>query len=464
MQLSASDRKLKWYHKLVFALGEFAPSVAVGTVLPFYFLFFLTDVAGVRPGVAGTILLVARIWDAVNDPLVGVLSDRTRSQLGRRRPYMLAGAVPMAVLYMLLWFVPPLATSGARAMYYLGVYLLFDLAYTLVSGPYYALTPEMSLDTDERTSIVTYRAGLSIVTGLLAAVALPFVFEAAGSMQVAFQWAGIGIGLISMLPYFLLVALVRERADFQSARTTDVVRSVRVLLRNRAFWLSLLLNGLAWLAIAMVEAVFAYFLIYWAKVSEANTPIFLATILASATVFLPVVNWLAGRYEKKWAFVIATSVWAVLHVALWWVPAAAVVPVFIVAVLAGLGISAAHVLPAAMGADALESVEYESGERQEGVFGGLSGFIQKLGTSLALASVGWVLELTGYQPNAAAQAPAALLGIRALTTWVPAALLVAAIAAAAAFPITRSVHRALNEELARRRAARRDPRAPLDAG
>ncbi|HLC34345.1 MAG TPA: MFS transporter, partial [Anaerolineales bacterium] len=115
MQLSASDRKLKWYQKLVFALGEFAPSVAVGTVLPFYFLFFLTDVAGVRPGVAGTILLIARIWDAVNDPLVGVLSDRTRSRLGRRRPYMLAGAVPMAVLYMLLWFVPPLATSGARA-------------------------------------------------------------------------------------------------------------------------------------------------------------------------------------------------------------------------------------------------------------------------------------------------------------------------------------------------------------
>ena len=463
MRLSASDRKLSWYHKLVFALGEFAPSVAVGTVIPFYFLFFLTDVAGVRPGIAGTILLIARIWDAVNDPLVGALSDRTRSKLGRRRPYMLAGAVPMAVFYALLWFVPPLATSGARALYYLVIYLLFDLAYTFVSGPYYALTPEISLDTDERTSIVTYRAGVSIVTGLLAAVALPFVFDAAGSMRMAFQWAGIAIGLFSMVPYFVLVALLRERAEFQPADAAHVVRSARVLLRNRGFWLSLLLNGLAWLAIAMVEAVFAYFLIYWAMVSEADTPIFLATILASATVFLPVVNWLSKRYEKKWAFVIATSVWMVLHVALWWVPAASVIPVFIVAVLAGLGVSAAHVLPTAMGADVLESVEIESGERQEGVFGGLSGFIQKLGTSLALAAVGWVLELTGYQPNAVAQSPAAMLGIRTLTTWVPAALLVAAIAAAAAFPITRSVHRALNEELARRRAARRIPLAPLDA-
>jgi GPH family glycoside/pentoside/hexuronide:cation symporter len=236
-----------------------------------------------------------------------------------------------------------------------------------------------------------------------------------------------------------------------------------VLLHNRGFWLSLLLNGLAWLAIAMVEAVFAYFLIYWARVSEADTPIFLATILASATIFLPVVNWLAKRFEKKWAFVIATAVWMALHIGMWWVPVATVAPVFVVAVLAGLGVSAAHVLPTAMGADVLESVELESGERQEGVFGGLSGFIQKLGSSLALAAVGWVLELTGYQPNALTQAPRALLGIRLLTTWVPAALLVGAIASAAAFPITRGVHRALNEELARRRAARRAAGAALDA-
>ncbi len=463
MRLSASDRALTWYQKLVFALGEFAPSVAVGTVLPFYFLFFLTDVAGVRPGIAGTILLVARIWDAVNDPLVGAISDRTRGKFGRRRPFILAGAVPMAAFYALLWIVPPLEGSTARALYYLVIYLFFDLAYTFVSGPYYALTPELSLDTDERTSIVTYRAGVSIVTGLLAAVALPFVFDAAGSMRAAFQWAGMAIGALSMVPYFVLVALLREREDFQVAQPSRVVQSMKVLLRNRGFWLSLLLNGLAWLAIAMVEAVFAYFLIYWARVNEADTPIFLATILASATVFLPVVNWLSKRFEKKWAFVIATAMWMVLHIGLWWVPAATVAPVVVVAVLAGLGVSAAHVLPTAMGADVLESVEIESGERQEGVFGGLSGFIQKLGSSLALAAVGWVLELTGYQPNAPVQTAQAMLGIRALTTWAPAALLLGAIAAAAAFPITRSVHRAMNEELARRRAARRAEGATLDA-
>jgi len=110
MTAAATRPRLSRWTKLLYGLGEFGPSVAGGTIIPFYFLFFLTDVAGVRPGVAGTLLLVARIWDAVNDPLVGAISDRTRMRLGRRRPYILAGAVPLAITYSLLWIVP----TGSR--------------------------------------------------------------------------------------------------------------------------------------------------------------------------------------------------------------------------------------------------------------------------------------------------------------------------------------------------------------
>jgi GPH family glycoside/pentoside/hexuronide:cation symporter len=193
------------------------PSVGVGTVIPFYFLIFLTDVAGIRPGIAGSLLFLVSIWDGINDPFVGALSDRARSRLGRRRPFILAGLLPMALFYALLWMVPSIADKTLLAGYYLLVYFLFDLAYTLVAGPYAALTPELSLDPDERTSIVTYRMAVSIVTGLLAVAALPFVFDAAGSMRQGLAWAGVGVGVICIIPYLMIIASVRERPEFQSA-------------------------------------------------------------------------------------------------------------------------------------------------------------------------------------------------------------------------------------------------------
>ncbi len=452
-----SVSRLSRWTKLIYGLGEFGPSVAGGTIIPFYYLFFLTDVAGLRPAVAGSLLLVARLWDAINDPLVGAISDRTRTRLGRRRPYILAGALPMAATYILLWLVPEGLSGTSLALYYLGAYFLFDLFITIVTGPFYALMPELSLDSDERTSIVTYRMATSILAGLGAAAALPLVFNAAPSLRQGFLWAAVGVGILSALPFLLIGARLRERADFQAPPVLSIRQSIRIVLRSRPFWLAMLVGWLAWLAIAIVEAVFAYYVVYWSGIPEEDSAIVLAVILGSAALFLPVVNALAARLEKKWAFVVATSTWAATHVLLWFVPQATVFPVYIVGVLAGLGISSAHILPTSMAADVMEALEIDSGERQEGVFGGVMAFIQKLGTSVALLAIGWVLELTGYQPGVAVQNSATLTGLRVLVSWVPVVLLIGASIFAAAFPITRRVHQALVAQADRARAARAAP-------
>jgi GPH family glycoside/pentoside/hexuronide:cation symporter len=358
----------------------------------------------------------------------------------------------MAVFYALLWWVPPLEDLAARTGYFFVVYFLYDLAFTLVSGPYYALTPELALDSDERTSLITYRVVVSIGAGLLAAIALPFVFDAAPSMQAGFLRAGIAIGALSAVPFLLIVAAFRERPEFQARREERGGDSVRLVLRNRAFWLALIVMASAWMAIAVVESVFAYYLIYWTGMAEGDTPLVLATILASAALFLPVVNTLAKRLEKKQAYVICALTWAAVHVALWWIPPRALAPVYVVGFLAGLGVAAAHVLPTALAVDVIESIELQGGGRQEGVFGGMSSLIQKIATSVALLAVGWGLDLAGYRAGAASQTAATLVVVRSLTSWLPLALLAGSIVAARAFPITRAIHREMTTELARRRA------------
>jgi len=295
---------------------------------------------------------------------------------------------------------------------------------------------------------------VSIVTGLIAAVALQAVFEAAPSMETAFLQSAIVVGALSALPYLLIGGFFRERRDFQAPRPRSFRQSTWAILRNRPFWIALLLYWLAWLAIRVVEAVFAYYLVNWSGISEADTAYVLATILASAALFLPLVGYLARRMEKKWAFAACAAFWACLHLALWWVPRDMPTPVYAIAFLAGLGVSAAHVLPNAMGADVLEVIELETGERHEGVYGGVSASLQKLGTAIAILAIGWTLEWTGYVPGAREQTAAALTGIRALTSWVPMVLIVGSALLSASFPITRQAHRALTEEVNRRRLVR----------
>jgi GPH family glycoside/pentoside/hexuronide:cation symporter len=137
-----------------------------------------------------------------------------------------------------------------------------------------------------------------------------------------------------------------------------------------------------------------------------------------------------------------------------------VLPVYLVGVPAGLGVASAHILPTSMAADVMEAVEIDSGERQEGVFGGVMAFLQKLGTSVALLAIGWVLELTGYQAGAATQSVATLTGLRVLVSWVPVVLLILASLCAAAFPITRRVHLGLVARAAQARATRLAEQAP----
>src|SRR5512139_416918 len=182
--------------KLLFSTGDLSTSIPLAIIM-FFQLYFLTDVVGLRPDLAGWAVGIGRIWDAVNDPLFGLISDRIRSRWGRRRVLLLFGAVPLGLSFMMMWIVPPLSHTGL-AVYYMLVFILFDTAFTIVHVGYNALTPEQTTDYDERSSLNGYRMVFSI-SGTLGAIILATVLGwFIADARLLFMILGIGLGLASI--------------------------------------------------------------------------------------------------------------------------------------------------------------------------------------------------------------------------------------------------------------------------
>ena len=448
------NEKLSFWTKAAYAIGDLPNSVGPGTVVPFWYLFFLTDVAHLNPVLAGVTLLIGGIWDAINDPLVGLLSDRTRTRWGRRRPYLLFGALPYGVTFALLWIVPPIQNQVLLCLYFALIYILFDTAFTFVGCPYTALTPELTLDHDERTSLTTYRMFVSIVAGLLAAVGFALVFEGTPDKQTAFLVMGLICAGLFVPAVLVTFFGTRERAEFQAEPPLHPLEGLRFVMRNREWRYTLGMRLASWMPVDIASAVFAYYLIYWIQMDEMGTSLVQAVILASATVCLPLIMWMARRWEKKTAFIISIASWAIVMLGTLFVPRGARPLAYVIALLVGPGVAAAHVLPTAMSADALEVDELASGVRQEGIYAGFEVFIRKLSTKLVLAGFGPILAWSGYVENAAQQTPQVLMAIRLLIALVPAVILAGAIVIAWAYPLTRNQHREIQAELAQRRASR----------
>jgi glycoside/pentoside/hexuronide:cation symporter, GPH family len=148
----AKPDRLPWHRKLSYGVADLGFSIT-GTLIGVYFLVFLTDVVGLQPALAGLAILVAKQWDWINDPIIGHISDRTRSRWGRRRPFLLFGFIPFGILFTLLWWKAPITQQGLLAVYYAGILMFYDTVATFSYMPYFALTPDLTDDYDERTSL-----------------------------------------------------------------------------------------------------------------------------------------------------------------------------------------------------------------------------------------------------------------------------------------------------------------------
>ncbi len=447
--------------KLAYGAGDASISLTV-TVVGAYYAIFLTDVVGLPAGLAAIALFAGRSWDYVNDPLIGYLSDRTRSRWGRRRPFLLFGALPLGVAFALMWWRPPFAQQGWLVAYYAGAYLLFDAAATVVYMPYVALTPELTQNYDERTALTSYRMAFSIL-GSLVAFVLPATivgtFEPGNLDRV--RTMGLVFGLAAVMPVLVTFWGTRERTDFARQERPKPAGLLRAMMRNRPFVFSMVMFLLTWMAIDLLQATLLYFIKFVLN-RELQADLIMAAIFVTALVALPIWQWVSRTADKRIAYVIGIAFWAVVQVALVFLGAATPPAVVLgVCMLAGIGVAAAHVLPWAIIPDAIEWDEWRTGKRHEGVFYSMVTLVQKIASSLIVPLALLALQAVGYIPSSATQPERVVTALRVLVGPVPMVLLAAGILFALFYPLDRDQHGRIVAALeARRASARPHPATP----
>jgi GPH family glycoside/pentoside/hexuronide:cation symporter len=441
--------KLPLRTMLLYSTGDLSTSIPLA-ILMFFQLFFMTDVAGLRPDLAGWAVGIGKIWDAVNDPLIGLLSDRIRSRFGRRRIALLIGAVPLGLTFMMMWLVPPFKPVGLAA-YYALTFIAFDTFFTIVHVSYNSLTPELTSDYDERSSLNGYRMVFSI-GGTLGTIILATVLGwFVSDKRILFAVLGIGLGLVSIIPPLIVFRTTKEYDREHEPVALSFREAIRQTLSNRPFWMIMGLYLLSWTTASILAAVLIYFANYYLRVpDQANYFVLVAE--GSAIAFIPLWVWVARKLDKRRAFILGSLTWVVVLLGIAAIRPDQVVLAYILAALSGSGIATAYVLPWAMIPDIIEVDQARTGERREGSYYAFASFFQKLATGLAVWGMGQALAFTGYITPVQGQAlpvqpPAAVNAIRIFMGPVPAVLLFLSVIFAWRYTVSRESHQALVEQL-----------------
>jgi GPH family glycoside/pentoside/hexuronide:cation symporter len=452
------SEKLSLSTKLAYGAGDLGPAITANVGV-FFALFFFTNVAGLNPGLAGSILMIGKIWDAVNDPMVGVLSDRTKSPWGRRLPWMLYGAIPFGIFFFLQWIVPRFSANDSANdwglfWYYVIVAILFNIFYTVVNLPYTALTPELTQDYNERTTLNSFRFTFSIGGSILSLFIALGVFSLLKIERTQQYLVLAGIcTVLSVLPLFWCVWGIRDRVlafeakriETEEPESLPIPEQLRIAFSNRPFVYVVGIYLCSWLGVQVTASILPYFVVNWMGLSEPTFNLVAIAVQGTAIITLFLWSAISQRLGKKAVYFMGMAVWIIAQAGLFFLQPGQVGLMYFLAVLAGFGVSTAYLIPWSMMPDVIELDELNTGQRREGIFYGFMVFLQKLGLALGLFLVGQALEIAGFiatvpgQP-APTQPDSALLAIRIAIGPLPTLALICGLVLAYFYPITREVH------------------------
>ncbi|QSX31157.1 MFS transporter [Shewanella cyperi] len=404
--------------KVAYGLGDTASNIIFQTVMLFL-TFFYTDIFGISAAFVGTMFLAVRVMDAVTDPLMGYLADRTQSRWGRYRPYLLWFAFPFGAISVLAFTTPDFSQSG-KELYALLTYALLMLAYTAINIPYCALGATLTTDPAERVSVQTYRFVFAMLGGLMvSALTLPLVdWFGNGDKAKGYQLTMLAMSIVGTLMFLACFAGTRERDRKVEDSGSNLKLAMKALWANDQ-WRVLSAAAIFLLTGIVLKTTLAiYYVKYFLNQGEMIS-VFVTTGVIGNLFGMALAKWLSDRMCKVKAYIRLQLAAAVLCGLAWFVPAADYIPALLLYGAWNFTINMGTPLLWAKMADTVDYGQYKTGIRTTGLVYSSVIFFIKMGLAIGGALAGWLLAAYGYQADQA-QSEQTLSGILLCFTFYPA--------------------------------------------
>ena len=429
--------------KIGYGAGDLAVNLALN-VTAMYMLYYYTDVFAITAAAAGFILLFARMGLGFLDPFIGHLSDRVNTRWGKKRPFLLFGAIPLGICSSLLFFSPDFGHT-AKLVWAAATFTFFFICVSLVNIPYTALAPALTRDIHERSSLAGYKVVFAVAGTLFAAGATKPLVHLFPTEIAGFRFVGWFYGIIMVLAMLIPFFTVQENRAVMAGIPYSTGFGFRNVLGNRPFIIMAVSTTLFQTAMNTLAAMVAFYFKYNLQ-AENLIPLAFVVLLVSATGMVPFYVRLSRRRGKKYTYLLGMTIFAATLVLLFFIGTLSPRATVVAMIPAGIGLSTVFLSPWAILPDVVEYHHWQTGERREGAIYGLFFLCLKFSAALAGFICGMGLDISGFLPNVA-QAPAALMGLRLLMTLVPAGFIIVGIFTFTRFPINEALYRRMLRDM-----------------
>ncbi|MCF7825646.1 MAG: glycoside-pentoside-hexuronide (GPH):cation symporter [Candidatus Marinimicrobia bacterium] len=403
--------KLPLNQKIGYGLGDIGSNIFIVTT-GMFLLFFMTNVLGVEPALAGLALLVPKLWDVISDPIMGAISDLTHSRWGRRRPYLLYASIPFGLVFFALFIAPNTSSQIATVFWVGALFALSCTVFTIYNIPYSAMVAEMTDDYNERMSITSFRmVGSSIGVLLAGGLAMPLV-DMGGGGAAGFRFMGMLLGVLISL--FSLAGFWGTRGTKTLVAEKSMVpikEQIRIAFRNTPFKLLMSMYTLQSLAIGILMAGQIYYVKYVMNMPESYVGLVSGVLFITAIVFIPVWVRIGVKLGKIRAYKIGIGILVVMLFSLLFTQPSQSKLFLMQMFFLGIGFSSFQLFPFSMLPDTIEFDELQSSLRREGIFSGVWASGQKTAYALGPSLIGFTLSFSGFRVNAE-QGASVSMGIR----------------------------------------------------